>query len=131
MFYAPHKSLLTVLVDRYVSIGEGKSALLATILEEIISFSSCRTFSGPGSGWSRAGSISGYSASGRGSAGPGYWGGASDFWPGDEDAISDLMVIKRVDSNEVEYETKRKPTKVAKHNKHKKCMLMVVISVHW
>ena len=37
MFYAPHKSLLTVLVDRYVSIGEGKSALLATILEEIIS----------------------------------------------------------------------------------------------
>ena len=36
MFYAPHKSLLTVLVDRYVSIGEGKSsALLATFLEEI------------------------------------------------------------------------------------------------
>ena len=29
MFYAPYKSLLTVLVDRYVSIGEGKSALLA------------------------------------------------------------------------------------------------------
>ena len=79
-------------------------------------FSSCRTFSGPGSGWSRTGSISGYSASGRGSAGPGYWGGASDFWPGDEDAISDLMVIKRVDSNEVEYETKRKPTKVLKQN---------------
>ena len=73
---------------------------------------SSQTFPGPGSGWSRTGSISGYSASGRGSAGPGYWGGASDFWPGDEDAISDLMVIKRVDSNEVEYETKRKPTKV-------------------
>ena len=73
---------------------------------------SSQTFPGPGSGWSRTGSISGYSASGRGSAGPGYWGAASDFWPGDEDAISDLMVIKRVDSNEVEYETKRKPTKV-------------------
>ena len=73
-------------------------------------------FSGPGSGWSRTGSISGYSASGRGSAGPGagagYWGGPGDFWPGDEDAISDLMVIKRVDSNEIEYETKRKPAKV-------------------
>jgi len=68
---------------------------------------------GPGSGWSRAGSISGYSASGRGSAGPGagYWGGTGDFWPGDEDAISDLMVIKRVDSKDIVYENKRKPTK--------------------
>ena len=68
------------------------------------------TLSGPGSGWSRAGSISGYSASGRGSAG--YWGGTGDFWPGDEDAISDLMIIKRVDSKDIVYENKRKPTKV-------------------
>ena len=89
-----------------------KVNLHCLLLTSSNSFSSFRTSSGPGSGWSRTGSISGYSASGRGSAGPGYWGGASDFWPGDEDAISDLMVIKRVDSNEVEYETKRKPTKV-------------------
>lgn len=70
---------------------------------------------GPGSGWSRAGSISGYSASGRGSAGPGtqsYWSGPGEFWPGDtEDAISDLIAIKRVDSKDIVYETKKKPTK--------------------
>ena len=40
----------------------------------------CLYVPGPGSGWSRTGSISGYSASGRGSAGPGtgYWSGAGD-----------------------------------------------------
>ena len=72
--------------------------------------------SGPGSGWSRAGSISGYSASGRGSAGPGtgsYWSGPGEFWPGDtEDAISDLIAIKRVDSKDIVYEGKKKSTKV-------------------
>ena len=40
----------------------------------------CLCVPGPGSGWSRTGSTSGYSASGRGSAGPGtgYWSGAGD-----------------------------------------------------
>ena len=100
-------------MDRYVSIGEGKSAL-RLFWTTIVSHLDSLALSGPGSGWSRAGSISGYSASGRGSAGPGagYWGGAGDFWPGDEDAISDLMVIKRVDSKDIVYENKRKPTKV-------------------
>ena len=69
---------------------------------------------GPGSGWSRAGSVSGYSgtgASGRGSTGySGHWGGA-DYWC-DDDAISELMTIKRVDSKDIVYETKKKATKV-------------------
>ena len=67
--------------------------------------------SGPGSGWSRAGSISGYSASGRCSVG--YWGGDSlqEYWP-DEDAISDLIAIRRVDSKDIVYEGKKKATKV-------------------
>ena len=70
--------------------------------------------SGPGSGWSRAGSISGYSASGRCSVG--YWGGDSlqeyqEYWA-DEDAISDLIAIRRVDSKDIVYEGKKKATKV-------------------
>ena len=66
--------------------------------------------SGPGSGWSRTGSISGYSVSGRGSAaGAGYWNGVQDYWA-DEDAISDLIAIKRVDSKDIVYETKKKTT---------------------
>ena len=87
------------------------------------------TLSGPGSGWSRAGSISGYSASGRGSAGPGagYWGGTGDFWPGDEDAISDLMVIKRVDSKDIVYENKRKPTKVQTNSWEDICKWSLIV----
>jgi len=67
---------------------------------------------GPGSGWSRTGSLSGYSMSGRGSVGPGYWTGCgqTEYW-GDEDAISDLIAIKRVDSKDIVYETKKKATK--------------------
>ena len=68
---------------------------------------------GPGSGWSRTGSLSGYSMSGRGSVGPSYWSGCgqTEYW-GDEDAISDLIAIKRVDSKDIVYETKKKATKV-------------------
>ena len=51
--------------------------------------------------------------SGRGSVGTGYWSGAgADYWPGDEDAISDLIAIKRVDSKDIVYEDKKKATKV-------------------
>ena len=74
-------------------------------------------FLGPGSGWSRAGSISGSGIeggySGRWSAG-GYGGQDSmqDWGWGDEDAISDLIAIRRVDSRDVVYENKKKTTKV-------------------
>jgi len=72
--------------------------------------------SGPGSGWSRAGSISGSGVeagySGRWSAG-GYGGDTMQDWGwGDEDAISDLIAIRRVDSRDVVYENKKKTTKV-------------------
>ena len=90
--------------------------------------------SGPGSGWSRAGSISGYSASGRGSAGPGtgsYWSGPGEFWPGDtEDAISDLIAIKRVDSKDIVYETKKKPTKVYLEERRFNCQFCFSSSVN-
>ena len=68
-------------------------------------------FEGAGTGWSRTGSISGYSASGRCSGS--YWAGDSgqEYWA-DEDAISDLMTIKRVDSKDIVYEGKKKATKV-------------------
>ena len=51
--------------------------------------------------------------SGRGSVGPSYWSGCgqTEYW-GDEDAISDLIAIKRVDSKDIVYETKKKATKV-------------------
>jgi len=64
---------------------------------------------GPAQGWSRTGSLSGYSARCSG----GYWGPGGDSEPawGDEDAISDLIAIKRVDSRDVVYETKQKTTK--------------------
>lgn len=75
--------------------------------------------SGPGSGWSRAGSISGSGVdggySGRWSAGGGAYGGYGtdqDWGWGDEDAISDLIAIRRVDSRDVVYENKKKTTKV-------------------
>ena len=66
---------------------------------------------GAGTGWSRTGSISGYSASGRCSGS--YWAGDSgqEYWA-DEDAISDLIAIKRVDSKDIVYEGKKKATKV-------------------
>ena len=43
----------------------------------------------------------------------GYWGGDSlqEYWP-DEDAISDLIAIRRVDSKDIVYEGKKKATKV-------------------
>jgi len=65
---------------------------------------------GAGTGWSRTGSISGYSASGRCSGS--YWAGDSgqEYWA-DEDAISDLIAIKRVDSKDIVYEGKKKATK--------------------
>ena len=74
------------------------------------------TVTGPGSGWSRAGSISGSGVeggySGRWSAG-GYGGDSMQDWGwGDEDAISDLIAIRRVDSRDVVYENKKKTTKV-------------------
>jgi len=75
--------------------------------------------SGPGSGWSRAGSISGSGVeggyTGRWSAGGygGYGGDSMQDWGwGDEDAISDLIAIRRVDSRDVVYENKKKTTKV-------------------
>jgi len=42
----------------------------------------------------------------------GYWGGDSlqEYWP-DEDAISDLIAIRRVDSKDIVYEGKKKATK--------------------
>ena len=71
----------------------------------------CVVVSGPRSGWSRTGSISGYSASGRCSAG--YWGGDNlqEYWQ-DEGEISDLIAIRRVDSKDIVYEGKKKATKV-------------------
>jgi len=74
--------------------------------------------SGPGSGWSRAGSISGSGIeggySGRWSSCGGGYGeeNPQDWGWGDEDAISDLIAIRRVDSKDVVYEHKKKTTKV-------------------
>jgi len=71
--------------------------------------------SGPTSGWSRGNSITGSQAaeySGRwsslGCGGGDEWGG----WADNDDAISDLIAIKRVDSRDVVYESKKKTTKV-------------------
>lgn len=66
---------------------------------------------GPGTGWSRGGSICGSGAeySGQYMDSMPEWGGG---WGGDEDAISDLLGIKRVDSRDVVYENKKKTTKV-------------------
>merc|ERR1719319_604537 len=65
--------------------------------------------SGPNSGWSRGNSITGSQAeySGR-------WSGqyAGDYWETEADAISKLIAIRRVDSRDVVYETKRKQTKL-------------------
>ena len=72
------------------------------------SYLACR---GPGAGWSRAGSVSGYSNSGRCSGS--YWPAdcGQEYW-GEEDAISDLIAIRRVDSKDIVYEGKKKATKV-------------------
>merc|ERR1719341_2998420 len=71
--------------------------------------------SGPTSGWSRGNSITGSQAaeySGRwssiGYGGGDEWGG----WADNDDAISDLIAIRRVDSRDVVYESKKKTTKV-------------------
>ena len=44
----------------------------------------------------------------------GYWGGDSlqEYWA-DEDAISDLIAIRRVDSKDIVYGVKKKATKVS------------------
>merc|ERR1719228_1426556 len=68
---------------------------------------------GPGSGWSRGNSVSGSQADRRwsgqyGVMGDDEWGG----WADNDDAISDLIAIRRVDSRDVVYENKKKTTKV-------------------
>ena len=75
----------------------------------LTSYLPCR---GPGAGWSRAGSVSGYSNSGRCSGS--YWPAdcGQEYW-GEEDAISDLIAIRRVDSKDIVYGVKKKATKVS------------------
>ena len=57
-----------------------------------------------------------------------YWGGETgqEYW-GDEDAISDLIGIRRVDSKDIVYGGKKKATKV-NGRKWRDCLLFVFSS---